>query len=85
MYDTQRKERIRRLEMRGVAMSIGVTPGETPLLTVFGADIETEEQHLEIYDAITGDFLREMYEYGDTALGFAPVPVPLTTQIEGSR
>lgn len=85
VYDTLRGERTRRLKLRGVAMSIGVTQDAAPLLMVFGADIKTEELHLEIYDATSGKFLREMYEFGDTALAFEPVPAPLATQIEGSR
>ncbi|MBW2387956.1 MAG: hypothetical protein JRG89_05910 [Deltaproteobacteria bacterium] len=85
VYDLERRERVRRLKLRGVGMSIGVTQDEAPLLLVLGADIRTEEASLEIYDARSGKFLREMYEFGDAPVAFEPVPAPLTRNSEGSR
>jgi methylamine dehydrogenase heavy chain len=73
VFDVERKRRVRRLPVRGVAISVGVTQDAKPLLLVSGVDIETEDLHLEIYDAISGEFLREMFEYGDTVLAFEPV------------
>jgi methylamine dehydrogenase heavy chain len=73
VYDVDRRERIRRLRVRGVVVSINVTQDAQPLLLATGADLETEELHLEVYDAVTGRFLREMFEYGDTAFAFEPV------------
>lgn len=73
VFDVERRQRVRRLPVRGVAVSVGVTQDDEPLLLVSGADIETEELHLEIYDAVSGSFLREMFEYGDTVFAFEPV------------
>ena len=50
-----------------------MTQDAQPLLLVSGANIKTEELHLEVYDAVTGRFLREMFEYGDTVFAFEPV------------
>ena len=55
------------------------------MLLVMGIDIRTEEIHLEIYDAKSGKFLREMHEFGDTVPAFEPVPVPLVITSEDSR
>jgi hypothetical protein len=52
---------------------------------VLGADIRTEETSLEIYDARSGKFLREMIEFGDAALAFEPVPAPLATRKGAGR
>lgn len=76
VYDVGSKVRTRRIKLRGVGMSIGVTQDDAPLLTVFGANIETEAQHFEIYDAVSGKFKREMHEYGDAVLAFDRVPAP---------
>ena len=73
VFDVDRRERVRRLPVRGVAVSVGVTQDDEPLLLVSVADIETEELHLEVYDAVSGEFLREMFEYGDTVFAFEPV------------
>ena len=59
--------------MTFIALSIAVTPDPEPLLLVFGADIKTEETRLEIYDARTGEYLREMKEPGQP-LSFRPLP-----------
>ncbi len=75
VYDADSMERKRRLKMRGVAMSIVVTQDPEPLLLAFGADISTEALSLEIYDARSGKFLREMIEPGDAILAFEPVPL----------
>lgn len=79
VYDVESKVRKRRLKMRGVGMSIGVTQDEAPVLMVFGANIKTEAQHFEIYDALSGKFLREMHEYGDAVLAFDRVPLAGST------
>jgi methylamine dehydrogenase heavy chain len=84
VFDVAERERVRRLKMRGVGMSIGVTQDEEPLLLVLGADIRSEEPSLEIYDARSGKFLREMHEFGDAALAFEPVPVPAASPREAS-
>jgi methylamine dehydrogenase heavy chain len=76
VYDIRSKERVRRIKSRGVVMSINVTPDDAPVLTAFGADIKTEATRLEVYDAISGKFLREMVEYGQAALEFEPVAQP---------
>ena len=85
VFDVAERERVRRLKLRGVGMSIGVTQDEEPLLLVLGADIRSEEPSLEIYDARSGKFLREMHEFGDVALAFEPVPAPAASPSEGSR
>ncbi|MCP4038720.1 MAG: hypothetical protein GY733_17400 [bacterium] len=85
VYDIERRERIRRLKVRGVVMSISVTQDDQPLLLAFGANIKTEQTHLEVYDARSGEFLREMIEFGDTALAFEPVPRPAGLANEESR
>jgi len=72
VYEIAKRERVRRVKVRGVAVSVDVTPDAEPLLFVTGADIKTEELHLEIYDAVSGKFLREMHEFGDTVFSFAP-------------
>jgi len=74
VYDVARRERTRAIEMRGVAVSIGVSQDDAPLLFASGVDIETEAQRLEIYDAVSGAFLREMHEYGDVVLDFRSMP-----------
>jgi methylamine dehydrogenase heavy chain len=74
VFDIERKQRIRRLKMHGVAMSIGLTQDESPLLLAFTVDIRSETPHFEIYDAQSGEFLREMFEYGSAVLSFEPVP-----------
>lgn len=74
VYDVSRRVRLRVIEMRGAAVSIDVSQDAEPLLFVSGVDIETEKQRLEIYDAVSGDFLREMHEYGGSVLGFRPLP-----------
>jgi len=73
VFDVNSMERKRRIKFRGVALSIAVTPDPEPLLLVFGADIKTEETRLEIYDARTGEYLREMKEPGQP-LSFRPLP-----------
>ncbi len=73
VFDIRKKERVRRIKTRGVVMSINVTPDDAPVLTAFGANIKTEATRLEVYDAISGKFLREMAEYGEAALHFEPV------------
>jgi len=85
VYDVERQERVRRIEMRGVALSVDVTQDAEPLLLVGGANIETEQQHLEIYDAVSGEFLREMFEFGDTVVGFEPLLGPLSGPLSGSE
>jgi methylamine dehydrogenase heavy chain len=72
VYDVERREPVRRLSLNGVAISIGITQDDQPLLLVAGANIETEELHLEIYDAVSGEFLREMFEFGETPFAFEP-------------
>lgn len=84
VYDVATRERVRKLKMRGVVMSIAVTPDSEPLLMAFGANIRTEETHLEIYDARSGKYLREMTAYGQTALSFHPLPLPAGTQSAGT-
>ena len=76
VYDVERRERVRRIALRGVAVSINVTQDPEPLLLVSGADIDTEALRLEVYDAVTGRFLREMFEFGSTAFGLEPVLGP---------
>lgn len=85
VYDVERRERIRRLKVRGVAVSIGVTQDESPLLLAFGADISSEETHLEIYDAQSGEFLREMHEFGSTVMVFDPLPLTHALPDEETR
>ena len=65
VYDVDAKKRVKRIELRGVGLSVHVTPDSKPLLLVGGADIDTQELSLEVYDATTGKFLREMSEHGD--------------------
>lgn len=74
VFDVARRERLRVIELRGVGTSLNVSPDAEPLLFVAGVELDTEEQGLEIYDAQSGEFLREMHEYGDAILGFRPFP-----------
>jgi methylamine dehydrogenase heavy chain len=74
VYDVDLSKRIRRLELRGVGNSIFVTPGENPVLLVSGADPKTEEPRLEVYDATSGEFLREVDEFGGFAIYFYGLP-----------
>jgi methylamine dehydrogenase heavy chain len=85
VYDVERKQRVRRIEMRGVAVSVNVTQDDEPLLLVGGANISTEEQQLEIYDAVSGKFLRQMFEYGDTVFSFEPVLGPTAPPSGGAK
>jgi methylamine dehydrogenase heavy chain len=73
VFDVETHERLRRIEMDGVAMSMNVTQDTEPLLLVLDVDIDSEEMHLKVYDAVSGDYLREMHEFGDSALGFEPM------------
>ncbi len=73
VYDLKSQKRTRRITLRGVGISVFVTPDPNPLLLVGGADIETEALRLEVYDAKTGDFLREMTQHGDAPLQFQGV------------
>lgn len=76
VYDVDRRERVRRISLRGVAISINVTQDADPLLLVSGADIGTEQLKLEVYDAVEGRFLREMFEFGSTAFSLEPLLGP---------
>lgn len=73
VYDVATRQKIREIEMRGVAASVNVTQDAEPLLLVTGANIRTEDLHLEIYDAVGGDFQREMFEFGDAPVSFTPI------------
>jgi methylamine dehydrogenase heavy chain len=73
VYDVAAQERIDRIRLRDVGISIHVTPDDEPLLLVGSADIETEAPGLEVYDADTGRFLRSMDEPGTAMLHFMGV------------
>ncbi len=74
MYDVDAKVRKRRLELQGVGLSVHVTQDDEPLLLVSAADPETLETSLDVYDAITGEHLRAMTEFGDVAFQFVGLP-----------
>ena len=85
VFDVATKRKLRELSVRGVAASVGVTQDDAPLLLVTGANIRTEELHLEIYDALSGEFQREMFEFGDTPFSFDPVLGANAMGGEGAR
>ena len=73
VYDIDEQKRIDRIKLRDVGISIHVTPDESPLLLVGAVDIKTEEFRLEVYDAESGDFLRELEEPGEVMFHFQGV------------
>lgn len=67
VYDVAARERIDRIDLNGVGLSIHVTQDEAPLLVVGSADIETEKPGVEFYDADSGRYLRSLSEPGSGA------------------
>lgn len=68
VYDLAARERVDRIELRGVAISIHVTQDDAPLLVAGAVDVETEEPGLEFYDVATGRFVRDLSEPGPAKL-----------------
>ena len=73
VYDIDEQKRVDRIKLRDVGISIHVTPDESPLLLVGAVDVQTEEFRLEVYDAVSGKFLRELSEPGEVMFHFQGV------------
>ena len=73
VFDVETHEQLRTIEMNGLAASMNVTQGDEPLLVAMGVEIWSQEFHLEVYDARSGEFLREMAEFGEAAMRFDPL------------
>jgi len=70
VFDVDGHRLLRRLEMNGVASSIHVTAAPEPLLVAGAFDLDTEELKLEVYDAKSGEHLRDLPEFGQAPLEF---------------
>jgi len=68
VYDVASRERVDRIGLRDVAISIHVTEDEDPVLVAGAIEIETEAPGLEIYDVDSGRFLSDLPEPGPAKL-----------------
>lgn len=62
VYDLKKKQRIQRIRTKRIAVSIHVSPDDQPLLF----SLPDTENTLDIYDALSGEHLREVKELGVT-------------------
>ncbi|HEY5680531.1 MAG TPA: amine dehydrogenase large subunit [Pseudomonadales bacterium] len=68
LFDTGERERLARIELRAPAISISVTQHEKPYLLV-----ASTEATLDVYDAMSGEYLRSIYDLGFTPYMVHPV------------
>ena len=72
VYDAAAKVRTRRLALQGVGGTVYVTADDRPLMLVSATDRDEANRRLEVYDAATGEYLRQMT--GVSAFHFEGAP-----------
>ena len=72
VYDAAAKVRTRRLALQGVGGTVYVTADDQPLMLVSASDRDQANRRLEVYDAETGEYLRQLT--GASAFHFEGAP-----------
>ena len=81
VYDAAAKVRTRRLALQGLGAAVFVTADDRPLMLVSGIDPDSLQSEsivpsistLEVYDAATGEYLRQLTDMGFT-INFEAAP-----------
>ena len=59
-YDAAKKQRVQRIPLQAWGLSLAVSRGKKPLLMV----TNPTDMSLEIYDGLSGDFIRTITDFG---------------------
>jgi methylamine dehydrogenase heavy chain len=68
LFDAKKRKRLARIELKSAAVSISVTQHEKPYLLV-----ATVDATLDVYDAMSGEYLRSIHDLGLTPYMVHPV------------